>query len=59
MSGALRAFLELFCHRLTNLHHHPSQFILTPARNPPSPLQVGHDLIPQGPDFFWLERSRV
>ncbi len=33
--GVLRAFLELFCHHLTDLHHHTRQFILTPARDLP------------------------
>ncbi len=57
--GVLRAFLELFCHHLTNLHHHARQLILTPTRDLPRPLQVGRDLIPQGSNFFWLERTGV
>ena len=33
--GVLRAFLELFCHHLANLHHHPRQLILSPTRDLP------------------------
>jgi len=46
-------------HHLADLKHNPSQLILTPARNPPRPLEVGCDLIPQGPDFFGLEGTGV
>ncbi len=57
--GTLLTFLKLFRHHLANLHHHPSQLILTPARNLPRPLQVRSDLIPQGGDFFCLEGTGV
>ncbi len=46
-------------HHLAHLKHHPSQLILTSARNPPRPLEVGDNLIPQGPDFFGLEGTGV
>ncbi len=57
--GVLRAFLELFCHRLTNLHHRSRKLILSPTCNLPRPLQARDDLIPQGPDFSCLEGTGV
>ncbi len=53
--GALGVFLKLLRHHLDNLRHHARQFILTPAGDLPRPLEVGRDLIAQGPDLFCLE----
>ncbi len=41
---------KLLRHHLADLHHYPSQLILTPARNLPRPLEVGSDLITTCPE---------